>query len=286
VTTSSSEQYNATVSGTGGPVSQEITWQVSGGKADTIIKNGVLTVADDETATKLTIKATSVVSPAIFKEYEIAVTKKDTGKGIPGLNGKTPGTIVKIDDIEWVLVKTQYMSQSQRYVALLLLNNVLYPNTNGTTYADNKTQWGTGDSTNASNVQLQIDGWYLANISSMPMLKKYALKQDIGSSPSASWIGDGNTLPLAGNDTVRIAFIPRKADVFPRLNTTQLQLTTPQNPASNSKIWWTNTTATLYGAAEYKEYLKSDGTWGLVHYKPVLTVNPIYARPCIWVIAD
>ena len=54
------KQFTATVTGTGS-VSQEVTWSVSGSNnaGTTISKDGVLTVAADETAATLTVKATA-----------------------------------------------------------------------------------------------------------------------------------------------------------------------------------------------------------------------------------
>ena len=60
VQTDSTQQFNATVSGTG-DYDQTVTWTVEGAVSDgtTIDQNGLLTVAADETATTLTVTATS-----------------------------------------------------------------------------------------------------------------------------------------------------------------------------------------------------------------------------------
>lgn len=59
VTKGSKTQFTATTTGTGF-ASKAVFWEVSGTGDSTIDQNGVLTVAADETATSLTVKATSV----------------------------------------------------------------------------------------------------------------------------------------------------------------------------------------------------------------------------------
>jgi hypothetical protein len=60
------QQFNATVNGRYDPP-QDVTWGVSGGVAGTIISDdGLLTVAANETATTLTVTATSVYDTAIY----------------------------------------------------------------------------------------------------------------------------------------------------------------------------------------------------------------------------
>ncbi|MCQ5128893.1 S-layer homology domain-containing protein [Butyricicoccus faecihominis] len=55
------QQFTATVSGTNNPATS-VTWEVTGGKTGTSISvGGLLTVASDETAATLTVKATSTV---------------------------------------------------------------------------------------------------------------------------------------------------------------------------------------------------------------------------------
>ena len=71
----SGRQFNATVIGTGG-IAKTVSWQVTGGGAGTIIKDGLLTVADNESAATLTVKATSTADKT--KTATATVTLTDT----------------------------------------------------------------------------------------------------------------------------------------------------------------------------------------------------------------
>ena len=195
--------------------------------------------------------------------------------GIPGLN-KAPGSIVTIDGIEWVIVKSQYMTASQKTAYMLILNDVIYPNTNGVVYATSFTEYNNGNYFN-NRVQQQIDGWYASLYS--PTLKQWAIKPNY----YGTWIDNTNTLSMAGSQTSRVAMLPLKADVFPSLSVGLLSLLTPQNPVSNMRQWWTDTTATdSSGAIGYKEVLLSSGMWGIKAYN----TSGVFARPIIWVLGE
>lgn len=76
------QQFNATVTGTGG-VSQEVTWTVTGRESeDTTIENGVLNIAADETATTLTVTATAVGDRDISGTATVTVTQPATITGV------------------------------------------------------------------------------------------------------------------------------------------------------------------------------------------------------------
>jgi hypothetical protein len=79
--------FTATVAGTNNPP-QTVTWSVSGGGAGTSITpaGGILTVAADETASSLTVRATSAYDTT--KSGTAAVTVSDTGT-VPTVTGVT-----------------------------------------------------------------------------------------------------------------------------------------------------------------------------------------------------
>ena len=67
------QQFSATVSGAGNPA-QTVTWTVTGGGTGTSINSsGLLTVAENETATSLTVRATSTVNTYISGTATITV---------------------------------------------------------------------------------------------------------------------------------------------------------------------------------------------------------------------
>ena len=67
------QTFTATVTGTGDYV-KSVTWSVSGNiSSDTKIDNGILTVGEDETATTLTVTATSAGNTTIFGTANVAV---------------------------------------------------------------------------------------------------------------------------------------------------------------------------------------------------------------------
>ncbi|MCL1975689.1 MAG: Cna B-type domain-containing protein [Firmicutes bacterium] len=222
----------------------------------------------------------------LFAVWSSAGGLADDNTGLLGLREKTPGSIVTIDGIEWVLVKSQYMSSSMKTIYLLLLNDVLYPNTGGLVYATSLSEWGGGNWLN-NRVQQQMDGWYAAL--NAPTLKKWALKPMLGGSPNETWVNNLSQLPMAGNDFYQIAYLPRKADLFPSLSTSQLILFKPQNPASTLKEWWTSTFSTAaYGCLEI---LRTSGTWSYTTYDASILYGSgagsgIYARPAIWVVGS
>jgi hypothetical protein len=72
-------QFTATVTGTGNPA-QTVTWNVSGGKTGTAISmGGILSVASDETAATLTVRATSSADTAKSGTAAVTVTGGDGG---------------------------------------------------------------------------------------------------------------------------------------------------------------------------------------------------------------
>ena len=76
------QQFTATVRGTGN-FREEVTWSVSGNESDdTTIENGVLTVAADETAATLTVTATAVVDDTKSDTAMVTVTQPATITGV------------------------------------------------------------------------------------------------------------------------------------------------------------------------------------------------------------
>jgi hypothetical protein len=68
------QAFTATVSGTGNPA-ETVTWSVSGGGAGPDISaDGILSVATDETAATLTVRATSTVDTAKSGTASVSVT--------------------------------------------------------------------------------------------------------------------------------------------------------------------------------------------------------------------
>jgi len=67
------QQFTATVSGNGS-VPQTVTWRVTGSVSGTTIgEDGLLTVASNETATSLTVRATSTVSTGIYSDKTVTM---------------------------------------------------------------------------------------------------------------------------------------------------------------------------------------------------------------------
>ncbi len=68
------ETFTATVEGENNP-SQEVTWSIMDNESEdtSIDENGVLTVADDETADEIEVFATSVEDPTVFKVAKVTI---------------------------------------------------------------------------------------------------------------------------------------------------------------------------------------------------------------------
>jgi formylglycine-generating enzyme required for sulfatase activity len=82
VTKGGTQTFTATVAGTGNPV-QTVTWTLSGGGTGTAISSaGVLTVAVNETATSLTITATSTVDTSKSGTAVVSVSGAATVSGV------------------------------------------------------------------------------------------------------------------------------------------------------------------------------------------------------------
>ena len=71
------QQFTASVTGTNNPA-QTVTWDVTGGVSGTGIFNGLLTVSANETATTLTVKATSIVDTTKFGTATVTVVVPPT----------------------------------------------------------------------------------------------------------------------------------------------------------------------------------------------------------------
>jgi hypothetical protein len=67
------QTFVATVTGENGP-DQSVTWEVTGGSGTTAIVGGTLTIDAAESATELTVKATSTVDTSKFAEATVTVT--------------------------------------------------------------------------------------------------------------------------------------------------------------------------------------------------------------------
>lgn len=79
---------------------QGVTWEVSGNESnETSFSDNTLTVASDEAAAKLTIKATSVFDDSFFDTIEVTVTdyntKSITITGLTGMSGSVTVNILK-----------------------------------------------------------------------------------------------------------------------------------------------------------------------------------------------
>ena len=83
------QQFGAAVTGTNNPA-QTVTWEVTGGKSGTgISASGLLTVAADETATSLAVKATSTVDTAKSDTVTVTVTTTPVTKYALTVTGGT-----------------------------------------------------------------------------------------------------------------------------------------------------------------------------------------------------
>ena len=72
-------QFTSEVSGTNDP-SQEVTWSLEGAEADSSIDDGLLTVAEDETAETLTVLATSAEDPSQHGTATVTVLPAQSGE--------------------------------------------------------------------------------------------------------------------------------------------------------------------------------------------------------------
>ena len=83
------QQFTATVTGTNNPA-KTVTWTITGAgnpAATTINAAGLLTIASDETATTLTIRATSTIDPAKSGSATVTITGGNTGGNTSGNTG-------------------------------------------------------------------------------------------------------------------------------------------------------------------------------------------------------
>lgn len=119
-------QFTATVKKDGAEVTDEanksVTWDVEGANStSTTITDGLLSVASDETATTLTVKATSTVETTISGSATVTVTTVTVPDEIKEIATITPGTTdtVTIDGIEW------YVLEKEEDKALLLSKDIL-----------------------------------------------------------------------------------------------------------------------------------------------------------------
>jgi len=84
------EKFTATVAGEKSPA-QTVTWTVEGGTASTIASDGTLTVAATETATALTVKATSTVDKSKSGTAAVTVFNPATDAVVTFRDGYTAG---------------------------------------------------------------------------------------------------------------------------------------------------------------------------------------------------
>jgi uncharacterized protein YjdB len=81
-----SQTFTATVTGENGP-DQSVTWEVTGGSGTTAIVGGTLTIDAAESATELTVKATSVGDTSKYAEATVTVTAA-TAPGAAGYDSQ------------------------------------------------------------------------------------------------------------------------------------------------------------------------------------------------------
>ena len=97
VTAGNTQQFRESVTVQNG-AAKTVTWSVEGNQSagTKISQAGLLTVAEDETAAILTVRATSTVDAAKFGEATVSVVRKPSGTGTGGSNEDTntdnPGT--------------------------------------------------------------------------------------------------------------------------------------------------------------------------------------------------
>ena len=101
------QQFTANVSGTS--TNKSVTWSVIGGSKSTIDSNGLLTVSGMETATTLTVKATSTVDSTKFGTATVTVIAapkictvtfdSDGGSSVDPISGIEEGKTIKLPNV-------------------------------------------------------------------------------------------------------------------------------------------------------------------------------------------
>lgn len=93
VTAGKTQQFQANVTVQNG-AAKTVTWSVNGNKSTgtKISQTGLLTVAEDEGAKTLTVRATSTADTAKYGEVGITVLPKSSGSENGGTNTQNPGT--------------------------------------------------------------------------------------------------------------------------------------------------------------------------------------------------
>jgi len=94
------QQYTATVTGNYTPISQAVTWSVTGGATGTNIdEDGFLTVASDETATSLTVTATSTYDNTKSDNASVSVSSVASIDVTPNLVSVNQGQIQQFNAV-------------------------------------------------------------------------------------------------------------------------------------------------------------------------------------------
>jgi hypothetical protein len=165
------------------------------------------------------------------------------------------GDTVVIDGVEWIKVRT---SDTNSNLVLLMLKGVTG---RCVPYSDSGRIIEYG---NNPSIKGYVDTWYAALNS--PTLKRIAWNVNFGSTPSASWPGNG----LAGETHyTSVAFIPRLADI------TRLM------KANTYRYWLSDMNQDKATLCWYGSVIKDNGDYATTGV--ITSLSNVYVRPCIWV---
>jgi hypothetical protein len=176
---------------------------------------------------------------------------------VPDIGGANNGDTIVIDGIEWIKVRTDTGNPN---LVLLMLKGVTGPcvkyNDSGKIVEYN--------ASSPPSIKGYVDTWYAALNS--PTLKKIAWKVNFGTTPNASWPGNG----LAGETNyVSVAFIPRLNDI------------THLMKANNYRYWLSDINQHTTTLCWWNSIIRENGDSTM--YGTLANTTTVYVRPCIWV---
>ena len=251
------QSFSVSVSGTGNP-SQTVTWTLEGAKtsASTSINSstGALTIGTDETATTLTVRATSTVDSSKSGTASVTITGFDTG--VPGLDDSTTaGGEVTIDGYGWWVARTKTIGD-QKFVMLV---SKIYLGGYGLGFGDNSTYEG-------SRIQGRMTSYY----SNMNIIKKIAVVPELQ-------LNQQSSQSVTSEPSTTMALSQTK-DIFFAMSWKDIE---DWRPNSYSKYpygthYWSRTSIDSLNVWEMNTYSN------IQHSGHVLGGN-IYDLPAVWV---
>jgi len=219
-------------------------WHSSDPSVASVDNNGMITAHRKGTAViTLTVEG---VSDSIT-----VIVADEAEPPVPDIAGAPDGSIIILDDTEWVKIKDLH-SAGKNY-SLLMLNDVLGPWAYGSAQSS-KLQYKNSD------IKNKIDGWYA--YLDAPTLKSIAAQAEVGSDANSSW-------PM--EQTGIYAHLPKKSDVD----------TLPASVRSVNKDYWLANPAEIEGFGwTAQDIIKANGSYGIKQND----ASPVYARPMVWVL--